>query len=749
MTYPKSNLFLSRFREFCLFFMCLLYLAGSVEADVTADSNRQADRRLTFQTSGPWSPRTAVDADVAICYGIGNGLPARLESWRSRGYRTEVMTGVSWGHYEDYLHGQWDGLDHQDERQTDINGNPLQHGKSNDVWYMSPGKDYGRYLTEGVQRALDAGAEAIYLEEPEFWVRAGYEPSFRRAWKTYFGEDWQPPHQSVDSQYRASKLKYDLYRQALSQVFEFVKKYGKEHGDRSIPCYVPTHSLLNYAHWRIVSPESSLIDVGCDGYIAQVWTGTSRTPNVYEGVRKSRTFETAFLEYGAMQNLVRASGRKVWYLNDPIEDNPNHSWDDYRTNWESTLVASLLQPEVWRFEIMPWPDRIFNGKYNAADAVKPATPSAAAAATQPQNKIGIPREYETELQAVITAMGDLRQPSDKVRWEACGTQGIGVLVSDTMMFQRGDPTPSDPHLGSFYGLAMPLVKRGMPIEPVQIESATTARFLDRYKVLLLTYEGQKPPTPQFHNALASWVRAGGALVVIDDDKDPYHAVREWWNTPPMQFRTPRHHLFQTLQIADDTKGLSHVGKGVIVYAPLSPSALTYDKTGANQLRNLTRAAAEAIGLKWKESAALVLRRGPYLIAAGLDEATPDKPPVVLHGRFISLFDPALAITNEVTLVPGSRAMLLDVATPTAEKKEGILAAACGVREESVTADAISFRAFGVAGSNAVVCIASRRDPKTVTVGGISLPPANWHFDSGLLWLRFQNSPESVAIEVKH
>ena len=55
-----------------------------------------------------------------------------------------------------------------------------------------------------------------------------------------------------------------------------------------------------------MSPESSLIDVGADGYIAQVWTGTARTANLYEGRRRERTFETAFLEYGAMQNLVRA-----------------------------------------------------------------------------------------------------------------------------------------------------------------------------------------------------------------------------------------------------------------------------------------------------------------------------------------------------------------------------------------------------------------------------------------------------------
>ncbi|MFO1513145.1 MAG: hypothetical protein U1F83_09570 [Verrucomicrobiota bacterium] len=51
------------------------------------------------------------------------------------------------------------------------------------------------------------------------------------------------------------------------------------------------------------------------------------------------------------------------YLNDPIEDNANHDWDDYKCNWESTLTASLFQPDVWQFEVAPWPERIFNGRY--------------------------------------------------------------------------------------------------------------------------------------------------------------------------------------------------------------------------------------------------------------------------------------------------------------------------------------------------------------------------------------------------
>lgn len=146
----------------------------------------------------------------------------------------------------------------------------------------------------------------------------------------------------------------------------------------------------------------------------------------------------------------------------------------------------------------------------------------------------------------------------KVRWEIAGTRDVGVLVSDTMMFERANPDPSDANLGSFFGLALPLLMRGMPVEPVQIENATAPGFLARYKLLLLTYEGQKPPTPQFHQALAQWVRNGGALVVVDNDDDPYDAVREWWNTAPDAYATPRQQLFAELGLAKDASGMFRV-----------------------------------------------------------------------------------------------------------------------------------------------------------------------------------------------
>ena len=551
-----------------LFPIALAAQSNAGERDLDA---RRAEERLSFQTGQPWTPRTNLNADVAMVYGIGAQMVPNLQSWRQHGYIADVMTGVAWGQYQEYLSGHFDGRIHMDQAQMDVNGNLILHGGNNAIPYISPGESYGRYLAQGVRRALDGGAQSIYLEEPEFWANSGWETNFKHEWRDYYNEDWQPPNSSPDAQYRASKLKYFLYRRALGQVFDSAKEYGKANG-KTIHCYVATHSLINYANWRIVSPESSLLAVGVDGYVAQVWTGTARTPNYYNGIRKERTFETAFLEYGSMQNLARASGRNIWYLNDPIEDDPNHDWNDYRTNWESTLTASLLQPEVWRYETMPWPERVFNSKHPVRTTItnsksvqqleqSPVGTGQGGFGAEPDvEKVGIPKEYETELQSVMRALGDMKQKD--ARWEEAGTQNVGVLVSDTMMFERADPFPSDASLGSFYGLALPLVKHGLPVEPVQIESAVAPGFLSRYKMLLLTYEGQKPPTPEFHEVLAEWVREGGALVVVDSDEDRYNAVREWWNTAPDSYKTPREHLFEKLGISRDAVGLYHVGRGV-------------------------------------------------------------------------------------------------------------------------------------------------------------------------------------------
>lgn len=703
-------------------------LAGELPPAFPADSGQSLERTC-FQTAEPWSSAGNLRSDVAIVYGVDPGLPQRIQTWRDRGYRIHVMTGVSWGSYQDYLYGRFDGANHEDEAQTERNGKKISHG--GDVYYMCPGTNFGNFLSVGVQRALDAGAEAVHLEEPEFWVRGGYSEGFKREWRSFYGEEWQPPHSSVDAQWRASKLKYFLYRRALQQVFDHVQDFNKRTG-RHVRCYVPTHSLLNYAHWRIVSPESSLARLnGCDGYIAQVWTGTSRTPNLFRGQLRERTFETAFLEYGAMQNLVRATGRTIWYLNDPVEDNPDHDWNDYQRNWESTLVASLLQPDVWRYEVAPWPERVFRGRYPAS---LPA-----------EQRQAIPPPYATELQIVMNALNDLNQR--RVVWES-GMTGIGVMVSDSMMFQRGDPQPGDPHLSCFYGLALPLVKRGVAVAPVQLENLTVPGYLDDLRVVLLTYHGMKPLSPEVHPALVNWVKRGGALIVCDDDSDPYNAVREWWNSEGRRFSSPREDLFaqlgydieldkvakRNLAVPDEWR----CGKGLVIWAHDDPARLARSADGDARVVELVQRATRHAKLRWQENNHLLLRRGPYLVAAGLDESIAGAPRE-LRGRFVNLFDPELRVRRTVELKPGSRFFLFDLEFAAARKPE-VLAAACRVLVRQQDAKSLALAVEGVGGTPAVVLLRTIRSPQAVTLDGKELTQFNWSPEEKLLWVKCENEP---------
>jgi len=707
-------------------------LAFGAESFPFPEDPAQHLERTSFQTSQPWSPLGNLRSDVAMVYGIDKTLPDRVKSWRERGYRVHLMTGVAWGNYQDYLYGRFDGSNHVDNAQTDREGKKISHG--GDVYYMCPAANYGEFLSTGVQRGLDAGVEAVHLEEPEFWARAGYSEGFKREWQSYYHEPWQPPQESVDGQWRASKLKYFLYRRALQQVFSHVQAYNRRTG-RNVRCYVPTHSLINYAHWCIVSPQSSLALLdGCDGYIAQVWTGTARTPNHFRGERKERTFETAFLEYGAMQNLVRATGRSVWYLNDPVEDNPRHDWTDYRSNWESTLTACLLQPEVWRFEVAPWPERIFGGKYprNAPRAERQSIPPA----------------YASELQVVMQALNDMNQKD--IEWD-CGTRGIGVLISDSMMFQREKPTPSDPNMAQFYGLALPLLKRGMPITPVQLENVTLPDFLKEQRVLLLTYQGQKPLTASVHSVLAGWVRQGGVLVMVDDDQDPYNRVREWWNDDGKTQRVPRRHLFEELGLSDaqfstPSPVLVNVGKGAVMWMRQSPVPFALSaEAEARLVWSLQRAARKA-GLKWKETNYLALRRGPYVIGAGLDESV-SAPPKALKGRFVNLFDAELAPQHSLVLEPGKRVFLLDL-DAVASARPQLLASACKALLTKQDGTRMTWAVEGVGDTPAMMMISSTKPPRSVQLDQQALDSFTFNQAEGLLYVRFMNEsrPRHLAIE---
>src|SRR5579863_1783275 len=114
--------------------LCLVVRGQFVEAG----ADRAGEERLSFQTNGPWSPRTNLNADVAMVYGIGPRMPANIETWKQHGYIVQVMTGVAWGQYQDYLNGQFDGEKHWDQAQTSSDGKMILHGGNANIPYISP-----------------------------------------------------------------------------------------------------------------------------------------------------------------------------------------------------------------------------------------------------------------------------------------------------------------------------------------------------------------------------------------------------------------------------------------------------------------------------------------------------------------------------------------------------------------------------------------------------------------------------------
>jgi len=721
--------------------------AGSPRRPRDMDASRPDAARTSFQVYPPYDPKLHLPADVAMVYGVDPGLPERLASWRAAGYRTYVMTGVAWGSYQGY---QADGETYRDLAQTRPDGTPISHG--GDVYYLVPTKGFVDHLTISLGRAIDAGAEAIALEEPEFWVAGSYGKAFQREWQDYYGIPWEAPDSSVTGRERADRLKYYLYRRAIGQAGDFIARRAREIG-RPVGFYVATHSLLNYANWGIVSPESSLADMPhLTGLIGQVWTGTARTPNHYGGVFRQRTFENAFLEYGSFATLVRGTPLEMWFLADPVEDDPNHTWTDYRENYRATLVASLFSPECTHYEVMPWPDRVFLGTYPTGRG---------------DERRAIPPDYATSLLAVINALRDMDQPAP-----SRGGSEFGVLVADSMMFQRGEPHDSNPDLRGFYALALPLLKHGRPVEPVHLEHLDRPSYLASYRALLLSYQFMKPPAPETHSALADWVRNGGALIYVGDEHDPYNAAAGWWNRAPLAFAAPQEHLFVALGLPRrPARGLHRVGKGAVYVLPVPPQSLATRPDGPrivrDAVRNALRAAESEVG---PERNYLLRRRGPYLVAAVMDESVSDEP-LRLQGHFLDLFDSRLAVRGEVVLKPGQQAFLLDLdAAPgappldlargdalsppvgDAEPAEAprALASAARITDWRTEGRQVTFRAAGPEGTTAAIrlrlpappaSIEARRGEKKVAV------ESAWDGETGTELLVFPNAAEGAGVTI--
>ena len=621
--------------------------------------------RTNFQAAARYDGSIDIRTDGVMVYLITpEGLEDTFNSWKGKGYTLECMTYYT-RDLSYYITGKYDGQTHYDIVQTRKDGSYFEHTPG--TYYTLPSPGFCEYLFSMIQVALDCGAETIVIEEPEIFRGAEYGGYFKQFWRECYGEDWVDPGTSRAARYQSELLKKRMLEEGITDIAGRIKAYRP-----GTKVMIAAHSTLSYNAIGILTDNHALYNLPCvDGYVAQVWSDTARGEVPYEGGKVQRVFQSAFLEYSSMANIRRQGDTKALFtLSDPKSDDPNYTWDTYEYWYKETVAAQFMMPSVRNFEVIPWPDRGF------------------AAA---------PPDYKTVQLSVFNALKDIY---DKPLTLAGGMPGVTMLLSDSLSWFENNKSSA-----SVYGMTLPLIEKGIPVRVLPIENLVSADDLSGTDILLLSYDFMKPLEEGYHDVIADWVRAGGALVYIGG-QDQNNSLDAWWNGKGYQ--SPQMDLFEKLGAgikANSERALwpnilplwlrpmnpgegwgwmkvpfwssvsavqpdgartlykllwntvaweQDVGAGSVIGLGLEPYALSRGG-GAKLLRSIVEYAAGKRGVPYEESNLLTGTRGRYSMAHALDREEK------ITGQFIDLFDPRLPVLREKEIAPHSSAFLYDVA----------------------------------------------------------------------------------------
>lgn len=102
----------------------------------------------------------------------------------------------------------------------------------------------------------------------------------------------------------------------------------------------------------------------------------------------------------------------------------------------------------------------------------------------------------------------------------------------------------------------------------------------------------------------------------------------------------------------------------------------------------------------------------------------------------------------MSLTPGKRVLLFDL-DKQKRKEPAVVAAACRVDREEFADNVLKFRTNGIAATEAVVLIASRRTPAQILIAGKTLDRNQYDIERGSIRLPFLNTAEPLGVEMRY
>ena len=562
-------------------------------------------------------------------------------------------------------------------------------------------------LVAALRRIQRCPASAsVIVNAPVFGPGAGYSSAFRKRFSETAGRPWTDPADSAQAWWAVARAKQSILDAWLRRLLARVRANPKT-GGRNILLRSP--GLLSAAAAAEIIPDRRARGLPeLNGLIGRLPGAERIPPFTYQGRREQRPFAWTWLA-GSWWLNTAAPGQEVWL---ELAGPPSSG------AWQKAAVAALFQPGLHRVLLDSLP-----GRLPAADV----------------ERLGTFAFLTGRLAAF---------PPGNVRWRGYPWPRTGVLISDTYTWTRGAPWRCD--LESFFELALALLNHGVPVEAVPLERIGEKHFLDRYGVLLATFEGFKPENGSFLPPLERWIRRGGMLVFYLGLTGPFDEVSAWWS---QQFDRPHEPLFDRLGIGlYPESGMHKIGQGVVYTDLTSPAELATMPQSGEIIWNSFLEMLQFVrpdSARFQTQPFLVQDRGPYRLVWNPDEV-PSPRTFQFSGHWLNALQEGFPLTENAAVLPGQAGIFfnLDALPP-----DTAVVCLSSAPVTQVHADSLQMN-FAVQWATHVpvhiaLCVPNKPAEISVrTEAGDSVPiKIRWNADRRLLRLEFTSTGEALRIRL--